>query len=479
MVTLVGVFLMGANKQCTPEVTFVSPAEDSRVRGSVVVQIQATPHEELTIQEVILSVDGTEVSTLLGKEGLWETVLDTTLLSEGQHTWKAEARDSADQVGLGKVSVTVDNFPDPPPPQGGAFGGTIEGLGIIELGTFVVGALQFRNEFDGVGPTFNDRTCANCHSDPQQGGSSGIVETHFSAFMDDGTCDPLMEEGGFALQDEAVMGVGPEVVPKTATGVGIRSSSPVHGLGLVDAIAEETILAGENPDNVDGISGRANFAPDGRVGRFGRKAFVPSLLDFTFNALLFEQGLTTSAFPQENTINGVPVSDDTPDPEISDSTAIRLTRYMSFFQPPPRAEITGIALRGWELFVRDTMDGGANCAGCHTPSMQTADNPELNDVHRNKTVWLFSDLLLHDMVGDPNNPSDGSDICLGNATPDEFRTELLMGLSGRGQFMHDGSAPDLRSAIEAHDGEAAASRKAFIEFTPEDQEALLEFLSRI
>ena len=45
-----------------------------------------------------------------------------------------------------------------------------------------------------------------------------------------------------------------------------------------------------------------------------------------------------------------------------------------------------------------------------------------------KEVFLYSDLLLHDLG--PTN----EDMCLGDASPTEFRTEMLMGLRFRQRF---------------------------------------------
>jgi CxxC motif-containing protein (DUF1111 family) len=98
-----------------------------------------------------------------------------------------------------------------------------------------------------------------------------------------------------------------------------------------------------------------------------------------------------------------------------------------------------------------------------------ADTQALNK----KAVALYSDLLLHDMG------PDLMDICLGLATPSEFRTELLMGLRLRNHFLHDGRAKTVREAIESHGGEAKNSQDAFKALSEKDKEALLKFLETI
>ncbi len=83
---------------------------------------------------------------------------------------------------------------------------------------------------------------------------------------------------------------------------------------------------------------------------------------------------------------------------------------------------------------------------------------------------LYSDLLLHAMG------TELADICLGQAHPSEFRTEMLMGLRFRKKFLHDGSAKTVQEAIERHDGEARRSRDKFKVLSERDKKALLKFL---
>jgi len=88
-------------------------------------------------------------------------------------------------------------------------------------------------------------------------------------------------------------------------------------------------------------------------------------------------------------------------------------------------------------------------------------------------VAAYTDLLLHDM-----GPTL-ADICLGLATPSEFRTEPLMGLRFSEKFLHDGRAGTIEEAIRLHGGEAVASRDRFATLPPADREALLAFLKQL
>jgi CxxC motif-containing protein (DUF1111 family) len=116
------------------------------------------------------------------------------------------------------------------------------------------------------------------------------------------------------------------------------------------------------------------------------------------------------------------------------------------------------------------------CSRCHTPTHQTGQSviPALS----NRTIELYSDLLLHDM-GDElaDNRPDGL------ATGREWRTAPLWGLrlmrqflNGQTLLLHDGRARSVEQAILLHGGEAAAIRDAFAALTPQQKRALLDFV---
>jgi CxxC motif-containing protein (DUF1111 family) len=90
-----------------------------------------------------------------------------------------------------------------------------------------------------------------------------------------------------------------------------------------------------------------------------------------------------------------------------------------------------------------------------------------------KEVAAYTDLLLHDMG------PERADICFALATPNEFRTEPLMGLRLATHFMHDGRAKTPEEAIELHAGEATRARDLFKSLPAADQAALLAFLKTL
>ena len=89
----------------------------------------------------------------------------------------------------------------------------------------------------------------------------------------------------------------------------------------------------------------------------------------------------------------------------------------------------------------------------------------------NKTVNLFSDLLVHHMG---SGLADG--ITQGLAGDDEFRTAPLWGLGKRIHFLHDGRTNDLMQAILAHGGEATTVIGEFSALGPTEKQNLLKFL---
>src|SRR5262249_50714398 len=142
-----------------------------------------------------------------------------------------------------------------------------------------------------------------------------VTETRFGTITN-GAFDPLVEHGGSLIQGN---GIGPqgactfvgEVVPAQATLVARRRTTPLFGLGLVDAVPDATFfaLARKQAHSEPATAGRPNIVTDvttGRpaVGKFGWKSQVPSLLVFSGDAYLNEMGITTPMFPDENCPQG-------------------------------------------------------------------------------------------------------------------------------------------------------------------------------
>lgn len=360
----------------------------------------------------------------------------------------------------------------------GTVGKPLKGLTGAQRNLFERGQLVFDRAFQetaGLGPLFNDVSCGSCHGHPAPGGNGGQTEVQAASFSTAGSCDPLSALGGPVIQKRvtsalfAALGIQSEPFPAGAP-AGVRTSPDLFGFGLLDAVPDNVILALADPNDEDGdgISGRANLTTDGRVGRFGRKAQTATLREFNDEAFLDEMGITTPAFPVEGTVGGTPLPagvDGVADPELDEDAAAATDAFVRFLAPPPPLRLTKEAKTGQNIFMV------SGCASCHVPVLPTGDHPIR--ALRNKSVAAYTDLLLHDM-----GPGL-ADICLGSASPTEFRTEPLMGLRSQISFLHDGRALTVTDAIEAHGGEASVARDRFRGLSSAERAAILAFLGSL
>lgn len=257
-------------------------------------------------------------------------------------------------------------------------------------------------------------------------------------------------------------------------------STPLFGLGLIEAIPDGTILQGVRATPVDGVKGRASMVADiatgkSLVGRFGWRAQQATLLSFAGDAYLNKMGITSRLFPTENAPNGnlellkkmdrVADPEDQFDPATSKYGIDKLTDFMRLLSPPPPLPVTASTGFGGKIFL------DIGCARCHTPMLTTGPSsiPALNL----QRVMLFSDLLLHDMG------SLGDGIGQGTATGQEMKTAPHWGLRSSGPYLHDGRAATVEDAIQAHDGEATNSREHYRRLSPDQKSLLAQFLMSI
>jgi len=356
-------------------------------------------------------------------------------------------------------------------------GDPVPGLTKDQRSSFDRGQVVFDSTFTpgtGLGPLFNADACGGCHEDPVRGGVGDEVELHAAAFHPP-LCDPLAAEGGFVFQLKSTpalkvaLAIDSEPVPPNAARA-LRTTPVLFGRGLLDLVPDSVILSYADPDdrNSDGISGRPNHFVDGRPGRFGRKAFVPRLDEFNDGAFSAEQGITSPAVLTEETIGGKPIPagvDPVPEPEIGQEALDQTNDFVRLLGAPTPLKASKDAKRGRKIFA------DIGCVGCHIPTLRTGDSPVA--ALRHKEVAGYTDLLLHDMGPEP------ADMCLGEATPAEFRTEPLIGVRLKPNFLHDGRDTTLQEAIQSHGGEGAGARDRFLGLAPGDRVALIAFLKTL
>ena len=377
--------------------------------------------------------------------------------------------------------------------------------------------------FGGLGPLFNQNACQSCHIrngrsqppvSPSDQASGLLIRLSVPGAGEHGGPAPVPGFGG-QFQPKAIFGGVPEgklawtemqqIVqfldggtatltraeyrieePYQPLPQGIlyspRNAPPVFGLGLLEAVPEEDILAlaDENDADGDGISGKPNRVWDvaaGRtaLGRFGWKAGSPTLDQQTAEAFSQDMGISSVFyFPQESCTGQSNCTGGIGDePDIARETVETTAFYaMSLAPPAPRNLEDPQVQRGKMLFL------DAGCNNCHVPTLTTGNHP-LSALSY-QTIHPYTDLLLHDIGEDlaDNRP----DFEAGGR---EWRTAPLWGVglaqvvNPNARFLHDGRAATLEEAVLWHGGEAEESREHFRKLPAEERAALLAFLKAL
>ncbi len=379
--------------------------------------------------------------------------------------------------------------------------GPIASLTGSQLDVFLRGDEAFGRRFsfaEGLGPVFNGGSCAACH--PADG--RGHPEFGFFRFGRSGAdgFDPMVEHGGPQLQDRAAPGATPESIPAAATGHTFLLAPPVTGLGLLEAVDDDDILALADPmdDDNDGISGRVHWRradddlrriaaeidgvgrravehADGFIGRFGRRGSNISLLHQAVSAYHQDMGITSDFAPRDLSSGaGVGATDGAVDPELGSGELSDVVFYLRTLRPPARRGADDSSVRSGEQVFADI-----GCANCHIPTLRTGRSSvaALDRVE----FHPYTDLLLHSMGDELADGYAENGSAIG-----EWRTPPLWGLGLASEFtagevflMHDGRARSITEAIELHGGEANASRLDWLDLAEADRADLLKFLESL
>lgn len=363
---------------------------------------------------------------------------------------------------------------------------------------------------DGLGPGFVNASCAGCHvnngkgpttfGSPSRNGSSMVVKVKPRGLLADGSAPELRGFGGQILDQsiskpikktvsvewDVIKGRYPDgtkytlrkprlILPKAfklprGTISSLRMSPPMIGLGLLEAIPAADIARWSDPQDADrdGISGRVNWVKDDSsggysVGRFGFKATHSTVVQQSGSALYQDMNITNPLFGADDEPAEQPL-------EVLHSIAVYLR--LAGVPKARSQEATGV-VAGKAIFQR------LRCDSCHkmTVTTGTHQDSELS----NQTIHPFTDLLLHDMG---TALADGWSEFSANGR--EWRTTPLWGLgfvrqlgNARPVYLHDGRARSIEEAILWHDGEAAASQKAFKALPKGERRSLLDFLNSL
>jgi len=265
--------------------------------------------------------------------------------------------------------------------------------------------------------------------------------------------------------------------------IGPRLAPPLIGLGLLEAIPDDTIVALAARESFTGIRGKVNRVWDESqqktvLGRFGLKANHGSIREQVAAAFFNDIGLSSPVYPDQNCPPVQTVCREQMVAGKPEITRLRLDATEFYIRaltvPVRRGFDDPQAKRGEALFNE------AHCPVCHVPELKTGASASSPPQLENQTIRPYSDLLLHDMG---EGLSDGRPDFLAGAN--EWRTPPLWGIglsetvNGANAFLHDGRARNFSEAILWHGGEADVSREAFRNFTREDRAAVIAFLNSL
>ena len=364
-------------------------------------------------------------------------------------------------------------------------GDPLPGITAAEFEAFRLGLedfLEVETAAEGLGPAYNATSCAACHVVPAIGGIAPVTTVRAGVRDTDGAYRDFDAERGSLFQLFSIPTHGCQsVIPAEANVIARRAPIPLFGAGLVEAIPDAAILALADPHDADGdgVSGRAAQVHDPatgalRVGRFGWKAQIATLLTFSGDAYRNEMGITNDLFPLELTFDltdeqlrrcdEIPEPEDIPAPGTGRRGIDNFEAFMRLLAPPARGAVGPRAARGRQVFE------ATGCAACHVPALATG--PSANPLFDRRPVPLFSDLLLHDV-------GTGDGIAQAAAGPGEIRTPALWGLRHRRPLLHDGSAPTLLDALVRHGNEARRARARLLALADGELAALMAFLESL
>jgi CxxC motif-containing protein (DUF1111 family) len=315
---------------------------------------------------------------------------------------------------------------------------------------------------DGLGPTYNDKGCASCHSQTVVGGSSQTRELRAGNFVNGVFTEPPGNQNRSLIQLRSIAAPIAETLNVIANQNvrAFRTSLNTIGDGFIEAIDSNDIEAVRRAQPA-GFAGTRIDVPVveagglTRTGRFGWKNQHASLVSFAGDAYLNEMGITnpfdgSDGLVENNSLGrSVAAFDTVEDPEDEGEDVLAFAQFMRQTRAPGRGPITTAVNNGATLFAQ------ISCSICHTPSFTTL--PAGAVINRgaftvpaalgNRTIRPFSDFMLHDI-----GTGDGIVQNGGAGTRNMVRTPPLWGVRTRPELMHDGLSLTFNDAIQRHAG---------------------------
>src|SRR5882724_10418627 len=389
----------------------------------------------------------------------------------------------------------------------------------------------------GLGPVYNDVSCAACHQNPVTGGISQISELRAGhndgggnfvpatlKINDDGgrpgvtianrslinqraTCPGVVTDNDptNAVPDGTIIYNHPEEnaqerVPGAETVRTRRMTTNVLGLGFVEAISNTTLQNIPN-SQPSGMKGQVVTVPvfeapgQFRIGRFGWKSQLASLVSFSSDAYLNEMGITNRFNLSEVTTLCDDVPDNAPCVGVTPSTNcgedpdndIELfARFMRASRAPSRD--TGLAATA-DAQTGASLFHSVGCDICHITTLTTATAGTVINggaftvpaALGNKIIHPYSDFLVHDVgtgdgIAQVNIPGSSS---LDQSMKNKVRTAPLWGIRTRNELMHDGGNYTRNEAILRHANEANGVINNYRNLSTTQKNQLVTFLNSL
>jgi CxxC motif-containing protein (DUF1111 family) len=373
---------------------------------------------------------------------------------------------------------------------------TARGNGTFEDNKFIFSERETVDE--GLGPTYNDVGCVECHQSVDVGGFSQAME-----FRAGHTANGQFvgAPGGQLIHARGTDADVVEHISTSETIKAFRITLSTLGDGYIECLSN-TALENNIADQPPGQRGTLTEVPVVeannalRIGRFGWKAQQASLLSFSGDAYLNEMGITNKfdgsngrsssdpgAGSSENpastadgitNVNFPSAFDPVADPEDDGGDVLAFADFMAATRAPGRQKpIPAAANRGDALFT------SVGCAVCHTRTFTTANPGTLINggtfrvpaALGNKIIHPFSDFALHNV-----GTGDGIVQNAGQSSANQIRTPPLWGIRARNRLMHEGLNITVFDSIQLHAGQATAARNNFNNLSAGGRSDLIAFI---
>ena len=358
---------------------------------------------------------------------------------------------------------------------------------------------------DGLGPVFNARSCAACHFQGGLGGGGGLEHNALSYEVFARPGDPTFVAGAihnfstspaFKESEQKLRGLYPIIKGRTVSGLDFHCAgsttipdfdpvstqlvqpTALFGAGWIDLVSDRAILRNARNRGIRTAARELSLEFDnvpvgrvrqvkGGVGKFGWKGQFATLQEFVAAACANELGLGTPSVEQATPLG---TTSQTVPPDLDKK---QFRALVSFVKTLPRPVESETPSRGKELFT------SVGCAICHVPDM-------------GGVKGVYSDFLLY-TLDDPLPPGGGGggygldpppQLQLPTRRDDEprqneWKTPALWGVADSAPYMHDGSAPTLKAAIQRHKGDAKPVTEKYNALSPGDQAEILAFLGTL